>query len=264
MKTALVRTPFITALCLVLLGGNAPGSILPDLRPPHAVLQLNVQAETDKALDEALRVRSPEPFVHLRQRLRLADATYARYWQGYVALHESIYYLQQNDRKRAEQIIEDGLTNFQQTTPQRAEDFALLAHMQSFAVQFRHGMAAGIAAAKVKSNAERALKLDARNLRAYYVLGSNDFYTPPRYGGGKKTEGYLLKALAQPDQSTASAQAPSWGREQTYELLVRYYQREKKPALAQKYHAEARRLFPGSSTLAELGKSLDKPAAAYN
>ncbi|RAK68043.1 hypothetical protein [Hymenobacter edaphi] len=264
MKTAFVRTPVLTALCLALLGGSAPGSILPALRPPHAVLQLDVQAETDKALDQALRARSPEPFVHLRQRLRLADASQARYWHGYVALHESIYYLQQNDRKRAEQVVENGLKQLQEPAPQRAEDYALLAHLQSFAIQFRHGMAAALAAAKVKSNAERALKLDARNLRAYYVLASNDFYTPARYGGGKKTEGYLLKALAQPDQSAAGAQGPSWGREQTYELLVRFYHREQKPALAQKYYAEARRRYPSSTTLAELGKALEQPAAAYN
>jgi hypothetical protein len=264
MKTAFFRTPVLTAICLALLGGPAPGSILPALRPPHAVLQINVQAETDKALDEAIRAHSPEPFVHLRQRLRLADASYARYWQGYVALHESIYYLQQNDRKRAEQVVENGLKLLQEPAPQRAEDFALVAHLQSFAIQFRHGMAAAMAAAKVKSNAEKALKLDPRNLRAYYVLASNDFYTPARYGGGKKAEGYLLKALALPDQATSNAQTPSWGREQTYELLVRHYQREKKTVLAQKYYAEGRRLFPGSTTLAELGQSLGQPTAAYN
>lgn len=258
----LTKIPAMTGLCLVLLGGSAPGGKLPSLRPPLEVRPLNVQAESDKALAEALRSQSPAAFGRLRQRIRHAPSPYTRYWLSYLALYESIYYLRQADRGRAEQAIRQGLALFQEHPPQRSEDFALLAYMQGFAIQFRSGMAAAAASAKVRDNATQALQLDARNLRAYYVLGSTDFYTPARYGGGKKAEAFLLKALTMPDQTTKAAQTPAWGREQAYELLVKLYQRESRPVLARRYYAEARRLFPGSQTLPELGRSLARPVAA--
>jgi len=264
MKLMLAKIPVMTGLCLVLLGGSAPGGRFPSLRPPLETRQINAQPEIEKALMEALKGRSTGPLVHVRQRIRHTTTPYTRYWLSYLTLYESIYYLRQADRAHAEQAIKAGITLLEEAPPQRAEDYALLAHLQSFAIQFRYGMAAAMASAKVKESAAQAQKLDARNLRVYYVLGSNDFYTPARYGGGKKAEGYLLKALTLPDQTAKNSQAPSWGREQSYELLIRLYQRDNRPELARKYYAEAHRLFPASYTLPDLGRSLAKPVAVQN
>ncbi|GAA3920062.1 hypothetical protein GCM10022406_03130 [Hymenobacter algoricola] len=254
----------MTGLCLVMLGGSAPRSKFPSLRPPLETRQVSAQVEIEKALGEALRDHTTGPLLHVRQRIRRTATPYSRYWLSYLALHESVYYLRQADRPRAEQAIKAGLALFEATPPRHAEDYALLAHLQSFAIQFHYGMAAAVASSRVKESAAQALKLDARNLRVHYVLGSNDFYTPARYGGGKKAESYLLKALALPDQTLKNTQAPSWGREQTYGLLIKLYQRDNRPELARRYYADARRLFPASTQLPAAAKSGAKPVATNN
>ncbi len=153
--------------------------------------------DAEKTLAEALRTGNPRVFEQLRQSLRQTPNAYTTYWISYSTLYESIYYLQKGDREQAERAVLVGIRQAEEQ-PRTAEDYALLAYLQSYAIQFRHGLSAAVASAKVKRNANEALKLDARNPRAYYVLGSNDFYTPARYGGGKTTESYLLKVLTLP------------------------------------------------------------------
>ena len=66
------------------------------------------------------------------------------------------------------------------------EDYALLASVQNLAIQFRSGMGAGKLSSQAVENARTALQMDSTNLRAWYVLASNDFYTPAFFGGGKR------------------------------------------------------------------------------
>ena len=73
-----------------------------------------------------------------------------------------------------------------------SETYALLALVQSFSIQFASGMEAGRISAGIRENAGKALELDSTNVRGWYVLGSNDYYTPASFGGGKKVEYSLL------------------------------------------------------------------------
>ncbi len=53
-------------------------------------------------------------------------------------------------------------------------------------------------------------------------------------------------------------QAPAWGKENAYELLVRYYLREKQAARARAYYDKAKQLYPNSYAI----RSLAKPVGA--
>lgn len=139
-----------------------------------------------------------------------------------------------------------------------SEDYALLALTQSFYIQFTSGMAAGVLSSKITRNAEKALKLDSTNLRGWYVLGSNDFYKPASFGGGKKVEYYLKKAISTVPKSIKNPYLPTWGREYAFELLIRYYIQNKKMNEARKYVQMAEKEYPNSYFIGEYKKIINK------
>lgn len=226
----------------------------PSFAPRVETLPSRTQTTVEKAVTEAIRANNPGAFEQFRRSLRQTPHAYTTYWLGYTSLHESIYYLQKGDKGQAEKVVLDGIRLLEAQSSRSSEHYALLAYLQSYAIQFRYGMSAYMAASKAKKNAGEALKLNPQNLRAYYVLGSNDFYTPTRYGGGTKAEGYLLRVLTLPEQSVRNPLAPSWGKENAYELLVRLYLRQNQPDRARTYYQKAKQLYPDSSTLKALAK----------
>jgi tetratricopeptide (TPR) repeat protein len=254
-------TPFtrimlgVLCCCLALGSGFITASDTPVFAPRVETLPSRTQTSAEKALAEAIRTNNPGAFDQFRQSLRSTPHPYTTYWLGYTSLYESIYYLQKGDKPQAEKVVLGGIRLLEEQPTRSSEYYALLAYLQSYAIQFRFGLGASLAASRVKRNANEALKLDPRNPRAYYVLGSTDFYTPTRYGGGTTAEGYLLKVLSLPEQAVKNALAPSWGKENAYELLVRFYLRQKQPARARAYYQKARQLYPNSYALKTLAKN---------
>ena len=106
-----------------------------------------------------------------------------------------------------------------------------------------------------KEYAKKALETNANNLRAYYALALNNFYTPKVFGGGSEVEFYLKKALSL-TETTKTENKPSWGKESVYELLIKHYQKEEKGSFATKYLIEGLELFPYSKLLKGLKKPL--------
>ncbi|WP_116496235.1 tetratricopeptide repeat protein [Balneicella halophila] len=105
---------------------------------------------------------------------------------------------------------------------------------------------------QIEKNGKLAIEKDSTNLRAYYALASNDFYTPEQYGGGKHSEEYLLKAISLPDQKVKNSMLPSWGKQESYELLVSWYIRKKDWEKAKRYHKEAVKKYPENYLLNQL------------
>lgn len=83
-------------------------------------------------------------------------------------------------------------------------------------------------------------------------MGSHDFYTPEMYGGGKEAEKMLLKAISLCSQKINNPYLPSWGKQNAYELLVRWYIRKEEWTLAQKYYEEGILQFPESYLIKSL------------
>jgi len=162
----------------------------------------------------------------------------------------------EKDSKGSEKILDDGILRLNKAGNLNSEQLALLALMESFSIQYASNIETPAIARRVKQNAEKALQLDSLNLRAYYVLASNDFYTPEEYGGGKKASAYLKKAISLNDQSIVNPYLPSWGKSSSYEMLIRLKIKQKQFAEAKKYYHEAIDLFPDDYMINILSKDL--------
>ena len=125
-------------------------------------------------------------------------------------------------------------------------------------IQFASGMEAGRISAGIRENAGKALELDSTNVRGWYVLGSNDYYTPASFGGGKKVEYYLKKATSSPDKNTDDSSLPTWGREYAYALLIQYYMQNDRTDEAKNCLLMAEKEYPDSYFIGEYKRKLDE------
>jgi tetratricopeptide (TPR) repeat protein len=178
------------------------------------------------------------------------------YWEAYLLYYKAIYYLKINDKSNSEKTILEGIDIFKVMQKKNSEDYALFAMLQSFSIQFASGIKASEISGEVKKNLEFALDIDPSNLRANYVYASNDFYTPVKYGGGKEVEKYLLKAISLPDQKVSNTFLPSWGKEEAYAMLVRFYIEQEKWDLAKKYYQKGAEIFPESYSINQFASKL--------
>jgi len=207
----------------------------------------SLMSKNDKALSE-LRIRLVELNKSKKQNLIL-------YWQSYLQFYSSIYYLKNGDNKTAEKEIDKGIECLDKMKHKNSEDYTLLAMLQGYGLQFK-GMRAMFISGNIKENLKKAIAIDSTNLRAYYVYASNDFHTPEKYGGGKETEKYLLKAINLPAQKVENNDLPSWGKEESYEILIKYYIKKENWEFAKKYYQEAIKEFPESYTISLLATRL--------
>ena len=166
------------------------------------------------------------------------------YWIPYSKYYESIYYLKTKDAKNAEEAIEEGIDYLYKTKNKNSESYALLAHLQSFSIQFEKGMSVIGVSKRVLENAEKALELNPNNPRAWYVMACNDYYKPKQYGGGKKTEEYLLKAIKNSEAPTTNPYLPTWGVSDAYALLIGYYLENENKEKAKETFEKGVKLFP--------------------
>lgn len=179
-----------------------------------------------------------------------------RYWQSYLLFYQSIFWLQTGDEKQAKAAINQAIDFLEEIEEKNSEDYALLAMIESFGIQFQPGFKAPITSARVKKYAEKAMAIDPENLRAYYVLASNDYYTPEQYGGMQKAEELLKKALSLPEQAIANPFLPSWGRDQAYEMLIRFYLQKDQMVEAKAAYKEAIEAYPDNYMINSLASEL--------
>lgn len=166
------------------------------------------------------------------------------YWISYVKYYKSLYYIKIGNRPESGKEISEAITTIDTLTDKNSEIHALLAFLQSFSMQFPSANSSMEISSKVKSNAEMAVALDSMNVRAWYVLGTYDFYLPQAFGGGKKCEEYFLKAVSLPEQTTYNCIMPHWGKKDAYSSLVSYYIDREYFNDAKKYLDEALSLYP--------------------
>lgn len=121
--------------------------------------------------------------------------------------------------------------------------------LKSFSCQFLRFPEVVQASKDATTYIERAIELDENNLRAYYVLANNNYYTPANYGGGKGVEKYILKALSLPTRKIDNPYLPSWGRQESYELLTNHYIKQQEFEKAKIYIDLGLTEFPKSFVL---------------
>lgn len=166
------------------------------------------------------------------------------YWIAYGKYYESLYYLKTSDKKKAMSKLNDAIQTLDNVKDKNSESLALLAYLHSFSIQYLGGSSAASMANKVKSNAQLALQSDSTNLRAWYVLASNDYYTPVAFGGGQKCEKYLLKAVSLDEQTIPNTYMPSWGKVEAYSLLIDFYYNKEDYKKAKEILSQALAFYP--------------------
>lgn len=227
---------------------NQPDSLLAGIQ--SKITNAFVQGMVSKNNDKLKQLKK-----ELEQLYKTKNQHLILYWQSYLQFFYSIYYLEAGDKKNAEKEIDTAIDWMNNMTNKNSEDYALLAMLEGFSLQFK-GMKAMFIGPRAQKNVKAALAIDSTNLRAYYVYASNDFYTPEKYGGGKEAETYLLKAISLPAQKIKNNYLPSWGKEEAYELLIRHYIKKEKWGLAKEYFQEGIKGFPNSYTLNKLASKL--------
>jgi len=220
---------------------------------------IGIQNKIKTAFAQSLRSKSDRSLIEINTKLKDSAKTKKQniisYWQAYAQFYTSIFYLANEDKKRSEKEVDKGIDYLKGLRNKNSEDYALLAMLQGYSIQFK-GMQAMYIGPEATKNAKKAIDLDSTNMRAYFVYGSNDFYTPEQYGGGKEAEKYLLKAISIPTKKEESSVLPSWGKEESYELLIRLYIKEGNLELAEKYYHKGIKEFPDSYIINQLKPEL--------
>jgi len=204
-----------------------------------------IQSEINQAFYASFAAGNTSSLTDIANRLKPDNLPLSTYWWAYSKYYEAVFYLKTNYRAKSEATVQEGIEVLSKLKGKNSEDYALLALMQNFSMQFiANVMKLGVLSGKVDENIGKAIKLNSNNLRAYYVAASCDFYTPEEYGGGKKAEEYLLKAITLDAQPVKDAGLPSWGKDQAYQMLISLYLKKGDRKSAKKYSDEAKILFP--------------------
>lgn len=219
----------------------------------------NIQADIEAAIGLSFKEKSTRPLEEIQKRVSSAGNNgLATYWDAYIDYYLAVYHMVSKENEKSAAYLEDGIAKLEEVDDKSSEHYALLATLQNLSIKYVTGMKAALVSGKVKKNANKALKIDDKNIRAYYALASNDFYTPTEYGGGDEVEKYLLKAISLPDQTVKDPKLPSWGKSYSYNMLIRYHLKNKDKKMASKYFNEAIKLYPDDHELKGLGQSISK------
>jgi pentatricopeptide repeat protein len=204
--------------------------------------------------------RKPDELNELDDRLRSLyeekGNELAAYWLAYNRYYLTIFYMTAEDESSAKKTIKSGINLLKKLDQKNSETYALLASMQSLSIPLYSMIKVIGLSSSVKKNGKKALEMDPNNLRAHLVLGSSDYYTPEKYGGRKKVEHYLLKAIELPAQQVDNPYLPSWGKNTAYEILIRYYMEEDRMEEAKKMYKQAISIFPNDYQIQQLAGDL--------
>lgn len=235
--------------------GNTAGHIAQE------ELLSGIQYSINNAFGTSMMSQDDTDLISIRSELetlqKKAPNNLILYWCAYTDYYLTILYLQINDREKAGRTAETGVNTLMGIQTKTSDDYALLSLLQGMLIQFS-GMKAASVAVDMKKNASMAVDIDPENIRANYAYGIADFFTPEAYGGGKVAEKYFLKAISLPTQKIPGKYHPSWGKEESYEYLIRLYIKNGQTDKAMKYCEEGLKSYPTNYILRELKETLEK------
>lgn len=233
----------IMAVSCVLLFGQASSSSAHQLYgQTQARHTTHLQERVDSAFYRSVRTRNARNLRHLidslEEQYHQTHQSIWAYWVAYATYELSIYEMVNDSHQRAKRSILTAIRCLDTLDDKNAEVWALLSVMTGYSITFRWWAASWLGPRAI-DYAEKAVALDSQNIRAWYALLVNDFYTPALFGGGKMVDYYGRRALRCPDQVLPNPYLPSWGRAETYDLLIRWHLRQKRTNSAQELFEEA-------------------------
>jgi len=213
---------------------------------PEAAIQLAFQ----QSKTQQTQIPLVKYNTMLEQAFENEDNNFNRYWLSYGLYNQALIADRLEDKKAAEELI-DRAIEILKPLEEDAESQALLALQLGYSTRFKSYFSMMSLGRAAYQRAEHAVALAPTNMRTNLALAINDFYTPKVFGGGKKVETHLKKALQAPNPS-ASVTTPTWGKPNVYELLVKYFQKNKQQTQAQNFLDQGLSEFPNSELLLSL------------
>ncbi|MEN5059063.1 tetratricopeptide repeat protein [Sphingobacterium kitahiroshimense] len=221
---------------------------------------IDIQLKIQKAANEGFVSKKTDRLDEIEKSL---DQLYTSnkhniilYWKSYLQYFKTIIYMQNSDDKNASKANEASIETLESIKLKNSEDYALYAMVKGLSFQYSSGIKAPFISSDIKDAIEKSIKLDPQNIRAYYVKGSNDFYTPKGYGGGKLVAETLKKAISLKDENVPNKILPSWGKEESYEMLIKFYIKNANWKEAIIYFNEALKKYPDNYLIYKLGAQL--------
>ena len=179
---------------------------------------------------------------------------YRSYWLAYAKYRRAGAMIAAGQPEGVKSVLEEAMALLENIEPQDSDSEALFGLVAGMSLGFVEPSAMFERLAKVTESLANALSLDESNVRAWYANAMSDFSTPPEFGGGKRAERYLRKAIAA--QTPPSVLGPNWGRKESVGLLLEIYFRDERLEDAQALLEEAVVEFPGSASLTSYGERL--------
>lgn len=217
----------------------------------------NIEKRLDKAF-AAEFTKSKASLSKILSKLEEADKKQPHrsltYWRAYAHYYASVVALKKKAQENGIKHHAKAVKLLSSLKNKSSDECVLLAMNISLGISFNQSTAIA-ASSKAAKYYEKALKKDKKNIRAYYGRANSDFYTPKQYGGGTLVESMALKGLSLQDTYSSSPYAPTWGRQEIYGLLVRYYIREDAKQKAILYCKQGLKKYPKSY---ELQSALNK------
>ncbi|TGE21372.1 hypothetical protein E5K00_13870 [Hymenobacter aquaticus] len=182
-----------------------------------------------------------------------AASSYLNYWQAYAYYH--LYFrVHASQPAQAESYLQSGIAALEAVAAPNSEHLALLSLLQGLNLEYSTFVLLPVRAGIAQRNAEKALALHARNLRACYALAIHDYYTPKIYGGGQLAQRYFRRAVALPDKSDRNPYAPDWGKADAYWYLARTFAAAGQPDSVRHYAQQGALRYPWHQGLVNLAK----------
>ncbi|MFA8298929.1 MAG: hypothetical protein ACEPOV_02080 [Hyphomicrobiales bacterium] len=197
----------------------------------------NIQSKIELAVykdNDIERVQSiVDSLTYLQQK---SNNSLLSYWKAFASYNLAILYMQEKQDDNAKEAIEKGITTIDEIKRKTSDDYALLSILQGLDLTYMNFLEVPFNAKKAQGSSEESVKLDPNNLRAQLAEAINDFYTPKMFGGGKKVERILKKAIELKDTYDVNPYAPTWGKDLAYSYLIRFYEKKNDWERAQKYY----------------------------
>jgi pentatricopeptide repeat protein len=195
-------------------------------------------------------------YAELNEGYQSASNDIFLYWMAYAEYYKAIYYSSVKRNEECKSSIDKALGTMEKMPAWNSEDLSLLALIQSFSLQFENQVKIPLILNSIKENFTKSMELDPKNIRAYYVAGSFDFYTPEQFGGGKQVESNLLKAIRGKEQNPENSYLPTWGKEDAYSMLISFYIKKERWEDAKDLFMEAKSKYPANYMLNSLATQL--------
>ncbi|CEN32791.1 hypothetical protein [Capnocytophaga cynodegmi] len=235
---------FAVVCSFLAINTQAQNSKTTEIQAVENLFTLNgIQQKIEKSLGEAFATKNGLPLEKLEKQLseNKENNQWNLYWKSYLHLYQTIFYLKTDNKEKASEYNRKSIDILQDKKDKNVEDYALLANNLSLSFVFmKNQMEAMQIDAEIRENLQKGFRLEKENPRLYYVEGNYDSNTPKQYGGGKKVETSLLKAISLPEPNQNSEHLPTWGKKEAYQSLLKWYssdnQKEKANELETKFH----------------------------